>query len=455
MAKLPTVAIIGRPNTGKSTLFNRLAGMRKAIVSEIPGTTRDMVSHRIDGENATYMLLDTGGIGTTHDVDFEKDVARQSTIALEHADVIIFTVSGREELTSDDLTVQKLLRTKGKRRVPVIVALTKIDDPTTADETLMNYHELTIGKEVVAVSAVHKFGIEELVEAIEKELAALGYAKIIEKTEDEHVPQVAIIGRPNVGKSSMINALMSDNQRETTPLLVSDVAGTTRDSTDTAVRYHDKPYVLIDTAGLRKRSKQTGEIEYFSMLRTLTSIDRADVVILVLSATDPVSQQDKRIASMAVESGKGLIIIINKIDQVKGEARKAKINEVTVLLGFCKFATILPCSAVTREGVTKIFDMVESVQLSRVRRIPTRDLRRWFEQCIHGQPLGEVGRIKHLTQAKDVPPTFVLFVKNPKRVGVSQLRYLENRMRETFGFQGTPIRWKTKISERKGVKTYE
>jgi GTP-binding protein len=250
-----------------------------------------------------------------------------------------------------------------------------------------------------------------------------------------------------VGKSSIVNALMTDAQREESPLLVSPIAGTTRDSTDTEVTYHGKPFILVDTAGLKRRPHAVGDIERLSMMRTVTSIEGSDVVVLVLDALLPISQQDKKIAAMAVESGKGLVILVNKIDQVKGEARKSRLHEVSVLLSFCKFAKIIPVSAVTREGLLKLFDTVEAVQRSRTLRVPSRALRRWFDDTVHGQPLGELARCKHLTQADQVPPTFVFFVKQPKRVKTSDLRYLERKLRETFGFDGVPIRMVTKSSE--------
>lgn len=444
MPSLPTVAIIGRPNTGKSTLFNRLTGRRHAIESPVPGTTRDLISKRIDLDDVSFLLVDTGGIGTTNDKDFEKDVAGQSLLAVEFADLIVFTVNSKEEITKDDRTVIELIRKKRKRHVPVIVALTKADSPQAMQKAVQNYPELTIGDDLIALSAPHWIGMEELMELIAKHLKKLNFGKPPPE-EAEHIPRIAIIGKPNVGKSSIVNALMSDAQRKESPLLVSPVAGTTRDSTDTEVTYHGKKYILVDTAGLKKKARTLDEIERYSAMRTITAVEQADVVILVLSAEQQPTQQDKKIASLASESGKGLIVLLNKIDMMKGEKRVQAVEYVQAILQFVsKFAPPIPCSAVTREGLTKLFDRVEAVQQSRVRRISTRDLHRWFEQCVHGQPLGEVAKAKHITQAKDVPPTFVLFVKNPKRVAVSQLRYLENRLRETFGFDGTPIRWITK-----------
>lgn len=449
MPKLPTVAIIGRPNTGKSTLFNRLIGSRRAIVTDVPGTTRDLLSQRIDGDKVSYLLLDTGGIGATRDKDFEKDVAGQSLLAIENADLILFTVNGKEPITKDDLTVVSILRKKRKRHVPVIVLITKADTPGMEDSIIADFNEVNIGEHMIAISAPHLIGVDELSEAIEEELGKLHFETLLNDEETVPIPRIAIVGRPNVGKSSIVNALMAPSLKEINPILVSPIAGTTRDSIDTLVRYHDQPYMLVDTAGLRKRARaNVDEVERYSVMRTLSAVEGSDVVVLVIDASVMVTQQDKKIAALASESGKGLIIIVNKIDLLKGEARSQRLEDVAKLLHFCRFAKFLPCSAVTGEGLTKLFDVVEAVQLSRVRRISTRELQRWFEQTIHGEPIGQLSTCKHLTQAKDIPPTFVLFVRDPRRISVSQLRFLENRFRETFGFDGTPIRWIMKSSKR-------
>ncbi len=454
MSKLPTVAIIGRPNTGKSTLFNRLVGSRRAIESEVAGTTRDLISHRIDDAEVPYILLDTGGIGSTNDKDFESDVKGQSLLALEHADMILFTVNSREDITLDDQKVVDMLRKRKKKHVPIIVVLTKVDDPGIAAAVISDFQEMNVGEDMLTVSAPHRIGIDSLNKAVAAHLKTLGFLAVTVAIDPDikAAPRIAIIGRPNVGKSSIVNAMMSETQRGTLPLLVSPVAGTTRDSTDTEVKFHDRTYILVDTAGLKKRPYKLEDVERFSLMRTIQAIEQCDIVVLVLDAPVQVSQQDKRIASMAVESGKGLIILANKIDELKGDARKKKLHEISILLGFCKFAPIIPCSALSREGLVKIFDLVDSVQRNRSRRITTRELHRWFEQIVHGQPLGEIGKCKHITQADDLPPTFVLFVKDAKRVRVSQLRYLENRLRETFGFDGVPIRWVTKSTPKKESK---
>lgn len=451
MAKLPVVAIIGRPNTGKSTLFNRLIGERKSIESDIPGTTRDHISHRVSFGGIPALLLDTGGIGASRDTDFEESVAEQSMLALEHADVILFTINGREDRTKDDETIIKALRTKKRKDVAVMVLITKVDTPGTEQAVLADFADLGIGDSIRTISAPHRLGIVALTEEIGAVLRERHFVAEEELSEDERTgpPKIAIIGKPNVGKSSIVNALMSDETKKKSPLVVSNIAGTTRDATDTEITFQGRVYTLIDTAGIKKNSQRLDELERFAMFRTITAIERSDVVLLVLDAGEKISQQDKRIAALAIEHGKGLIILLNKIDQLSGKQRTEKVELVFRSMPFCtKFAKIIPCSAHTREGLVKIFDVIDTVQSSRTRRISVKELRNWFDSCIHGQPLGAVAKTKHLTQASDIPPTFVLFVRNPKEVKVTQLRYLENRLRETFGFDGTPIRWILKPTQR-------
>jgi GTPase len=449
MPRLPLVAIIGRPNTGKSTLFNKLIGKRKSIESDIPGTTRDHISHRVVFGGIPALLLDTGGIGASRDTDFEANVRAQSLLALEHADVILLTINTKEELTSDDRAVIDAARKKRRKNVTLITVLTKVDTPGSEHEKLSEYSEAAIGDEVIAVSAPHRRGLQTLSKQIGRALAERHFSTEDAYEEEAAHQRIAIIGKPNVGKSSIVNAMMNSEQKERSPLVVSDIAGTTRDATDTMVTFHGRSYTLVDTAGLKKHKLSLDELERFSMMRTISSIEQSDITILVLDAEEQVSQQDKRIAALAIEHGKGLIILLNKMDTLSGEKRVDKVQEVAAAIPFCsKFTKIIPCSAKTKEGLAKIFDVIDTVHLSRTRRISVRELRRWFDEVVHGQPVGAVAKTKHITQAKDIPPTFVLFVNNPKAVKVSQLRYLENRLRETFGFDGTPIRWITKATSK-------
>ncbi|MDD5623521.1 MAG: ribosome biogenesis GTPase Der [Candidatus Peribacteraceae bacterium] len=445
MPTLPTVAIIGRPNTGKSTLFNRLVGKRKAIVSEVPGTTRDHIAHRIETSSLDFLLLDTGGMGGgTDDPAFEKDVHRQSLLALENADLLLFTVDSREELTKSDYAIVDLLRKNKRDHVPVILVATKCDHAAQAEALLPPYHALGIAEDVLAVSAFHNFGTEELVHCVIRHLKKLHFKREEEKRTKNTIPRIAVIGKPNVGKSSLINAFMSEPERKRSPLLVSDIPGTTRDAVDTLIRYHDEKFIFIDTAGLKRRVQGLKEVETYAMFRSISALEECDIALLVLDAKEPLSHQDKHIAGLAIEEGKGLILLLHKIDLLKAEKRKEKMKELALLLPFCRFAPILPCSAKTRDGLLKIFDLLAVVQRNRTRHIPTHELNRWYRDTVEGHAAKGLQKSKHITQANEVPPTFVLFVRDPKQVQLSELKFLENRLRSTFDFAGTPIKWITK-----------
>ncbi|NLG06922.1 ribosome biogenesis GTPase Der [Candidatus Peribacteria bacterium] len=446
MATLPTVAIIGAPNAGKSTLFNRLVGRRKAIVSDVPGTTRDQVSAIVRTGGIPYLLIDTGGIGGGGtDVDMETDVAQQSKLALSHADLILFTVDSRHEPTSSDLEAAMLLRKHKQRHVPVLLAITKCDDPSQIPMLLTQFYSLRIGDDVIAISAPHKIGIDTLQSAIENALTSLHFTTPAEPEKSAPQARIAVVGKPNVGKSSLVNALMSEPQRGRSPLLVSDIAGTTRDTTDTLIRWQGNEYIFMDTAGLRRHTQSSADdIAVYASFRSMRALELSDITILVLDASQPISKQDKRIASTAIMQGKGLIIALNKWDTIAPEHREQVKAHVRDALMFCTFAPLVPCSALTREGLVSLFPLIETVQRNRTRRIATKALHQWFQDAVSGQPMKSVVQSKYVTQAQDVPPTFVLFVQNPKNVAVSQLRYLENRLREVFAFEGTPIRWITK-----------
>jgi len=445
MSSLPTVAIIGRPNTGKSTLFNRLVGERKAIVSEVPGTTRDTVAHRIETKTMNFLLLDTGGMGGgTQDKELEKDVHRQSLLALEHADIILLTIDSRTDLTSSDHEIVTILRKKSRRHacVPVILVLTKCDNPSATEEALPALHRLGIAEEILTVSAAHGLGTEELVLSIIRHLKKLHFRK--ERTKSVGtVPKIAVIGKPNVGKSSLINALLPEAEK---PLLVSDIPGTTRDRNDRMVRFQEQDYLFIDTAGLKRRSKTEEGIETFAMIRSIQAVEECDIALLVISAEEPISRQDLRLASLATEGGKGLIILFNKIDLLKGEERIQRTAQMERTLSFCRFATILPCSTVTRENLLKIFPLIETVQRNRTRHIPTHELNRWYRDTLLEHAQRSISRSKHITQVNELPPTFVVFVHDPKKVKATDLRYLENKLRSVYDFSGTSVRFITKAT---------
>ncbi|OGJ67860.1 hypothetical protein A3B61_01330, partial [Candidatus Peribacteria bacterium RIFCSPLOWO2_01_FULL_53_10] len=367
--------------------------------------------------------------------------------------VIVFVLSGKDDLTSADHAVAKVLRTRKRKHVPVIVAVNKIDNPAKIDELLPQYYELGIGDPLIPVSAAHGSGFGMLEDAIVTELKKLHFAKAAvslptgQAGNEElavEAPRIAVVGKPNVGKSSIINGLMSDPQRATSPRIVSEIPGTTRDAGDTVIRHNEHDYIFVDTAGIKKKKEETPGLETLAYFRSIQAIGNADIVVLVLDGTEPITRQDKRIAQMCIEEGKGLILAVNKSDGMGLEQKKNTVNDVQLTLPFCRFASIILCSAKSRDGLLKLFDLIETVQRNRVRRIPTKDLRNWYSETVRGQPMDELARSKHITQADGLPPTFVVFVKDPKKVKVSELKFLERRLRSTFAFEGTTVRWITK-----------
>lgn len=448
MPHLPIVVIIGRPNVGKSTLFNALAGRRRSIVSAFPGTTRDPVTMRVAAEDLDYLLLDTGGLGGgSKDVAFEKDAAAQSRIALQSADLILFALDARSDLTGSDHTIVDLLRRERKRHVPVIIVATKCDKRGTEEEAVPELQALGIGEQVIPVAAVHMQGIAELEDVIVEQLQKMHFGQETRASSFElraSPPRIAIIGKPNVGKSSVLNALMSEPMRKAAARIVSPIPGTTRDITDTMITAHGKPYVFVDTAGLRRRIHIEGDLEYLSTVQSMHAIEGCDIALLVLDAIEPPSHQDKRLAGHIIAAGKGLIILLNKMDLLTREQKEQCAEEVASAFTFCRYAPLLFVSAVTREGLLKIFPLIDAAHRNRLRRIPVKELREWYLHAVRGVPAKVLASAKHITQAADPPPTFILFVKNPKAVQLSQLRALENRLRTTFAFEGTPVRWVTK-----------
>ena len=454
MPRLPTVAIVGRPNTGKSTLFNRLVGKRLAIVSETPGTTRDIVARTVEDPALDYLLLDTGGIGGgSKDEDLEDDVAAQSLLALAHADLILFTVDAKEELTGSDYATVDILRKKRRRHVPVLLVLTKCDQLEHADALLPSCYAFGIAEEIFPLSAVHNLGIDRLRHAIIDTLSKLHFEKTPSSTavalrqahgDTSAVPRIAIIGKPNVGKSSLVNTLMSEAQRKKESRLVSDIPGTTRDASDTLIRHGERTYVLVDTAGLRRRAHDDSGIPWYAGLRSIQAIADCSLALLVLDAAEGVTRQDKRIARLALDEGKGLIILINKSDVLAHDEREQALRRVAAELSFCPFCPFLAVSAKNGTGLANLFSRIDAVARNLRFRIPTRELHRWYESLAHGNVAARLSSVKHLTQSKDIPPTFVLFAHNPASLHPPAIRYLEKRLRSTFALEGTPVRWVTK-----------
>lgn len=429
MAK-PVVAIVGRPNVGKSTLFNRLVGARKAIVEDIPGVTRDRLYDSSDWEGREFILIDTGGIRFDLGDIFGKEIKMQAELAIEEADVIIMVVDGKEGGTGEDEMVADLLRRSDK---PVVLAANKIENFKEKD--YFDFYRLGLG-EPIPISAMHGMNTDELLDAM---LAK--FPPEIASTEDEDAIKIAIVGRPNVGKSSLVNAFLGEAR-----VIVSDIPGTTRDAIDTPFEFQGRKYILIDTAGMRKKSKIKEATERYSVIRALKSVERADVVLIMLDAQEGVLEQDKKIAGYVHEQGKANIIVVNKWDLV--EKNQSTMNQydksIRDELKFMAYAPIMYVSALTRKRIFKVLDLVDFVSEQHNRRISTSDLNQVVSEAQMLNPLpgggGKKVKIKYAAQVKTAPPTFAFFSNHPDMVHFSYLRYLDNTLRTNFGFEGSPIR---------------
>ncbi|MEA1961939.1 MAG: ribosome biogenesis GTPase Der [Bacillota bacterium] len=427
----PVVAIVGRPNVGKSTLFNRLLGRRKAIVEDIPGVTRDRMYDDSDWAGRDFIIIDTGGIRFDEGDVFSREIKLQAQLALEEADVIIFVVDTKNGITPEDEQVANLLR---KSRKPVVLAANKVEN---FDKQLEYYEFYNLGLgDPIPVSSMHGLNTNTLLDAVIE-----NFAPIEEYLEDPDSTKLAIVGRPNVGKSSLVNSFLGEER-----VIVSDVAGTTRDSIDTPFEYEGNRYMLIDTAGIRKKSRIKEPTEKYSVVRSLKSIDRADVVVTMLDATEGVIEQDQRIAGYVHEQGKAHILVVNKWDLIEKDGRtmNAFDKEIREDLKFLSYCPILYISALTKKRIFKVLEMVDFVAEQHHRRITTAELNRVISEAMLLNPLpgggGRKIKIYYATQVSTAPPTFVLFSNNPEQVHFSYLRYLENTLRHTFGFEGTPIR---------------
>lgn len=426
------LAIVGRPNVGKSTLFNTLAGEKISIVEDHPGVTRDRIYADVTWLNHSFSLIDTGGIEMDTKDKMLKHMREQANIAIDTADVILFLVDVKQGLVDADVKVADMLRRSGK---PVILVVNKVDhfDKYMAD--VYEFYNLGIG-DPHPVSAASKLGIGDMLDAVLEEIDM----DKLEEEEDER-PKVAIVGKPNVGKSSLINKLLGENR-----VIVSDVAGTTRDAIDTEICYNDTEYIFIDTAGLRRKSKIKENIERYSIIRTVAAIERSDVVILMIDATEGVTEQDAKIAGIAHDRGRGLIIAVNKWDAIEKDNSTVKeyTKKVRDILSFVPYAEIIFISALTGQRTGKIFDLLETVIQNHAMRIQTGVLNEILMEAVAlQQPPSDKGkRLKlfYMTQVSTKPPTFVLFVNKKELMHFSYQRYIENRIRDTFGFIGTPIR---------------
>ncbi len=432
MAK-PLVAVVGRPNVGKSTLFNAIVNKRIAIVEDIPGVTRDRIYY--DGEwlNHQFTMIDTGGIEfETGETDSIPMMMRyQAQLAIEEADVILFVVDGKNGLTPADEEVSDILRSSGK---PVLLVVNKIDN-FNQEANAWEFYSLGMG-DPIPISAKNLLNLGDLLDEVVSH-----FPESTAVDEDEKTIHVALVGRPNVGKSSLTNALLGQER-----VIVSDVAGTTRDSIDTHWTYEDQPFVLIDTAGMRRKSKIDMPVERYSIVRALRAVDRADIVCLVLDGIDGVTEQDKKIIGYAHEAGKGIVIVVNKWDLVeKDDKTMLRYSEdIRDELGFLQYAPILYVSALTKQRIHKLADLLKYVSEQQYMRISTNVLNQLISdaQLVNPIPMknGKMPKIYYMTQASVKPPTFIVFVNDPTMIHFSYMRFLENRIRESFGFEGTPIR---------------
>ncbi len=436
----PIVAIVGRPNVGKSTLFNVIAGDTISIVKDTPGVTRDRIYADCDWLNMNFTLIDTGGIEPDSKDIILSQMREQAEIAISTADVIIFIVDVRQGLVDSDSKVADLLR---KSHKPVVLAVNKVDSVAKYGNDVYEFYNLGIG-EPVAVSAASRLGIGDLLDEVVKHFDS----EQMEEEEDER-PRIAVVGKPNVGKSSIINKLVGENR-----VIVSDIAGTTRDAVDTEVIHEGTPYVFIDTAGLRRKSKIKEELERYSIIRTVSAVERADVVVVVIDATEGVTEQDAKIAGIAHERGKGIIVAVNKWDAIEKTDKTIyeytrKIKEV---LSFIPYAEYLFISAATGQRLTKLFEMIDVVRQNQNLRVATGVLNEIMTEAVAmQQPPSDKGKrlkIYYMTQVAVKPPTFVIFVNNKELMHFSYTRYLENQIRNAFGFKGTSLKFL--VRERKG-----
>jgi len=433
---LPIVAIVGRPNVGKSTLVNRIAQTSEAIVHEMRGVTRDRSYHKADWNGVEFMLIDTGGIEMGGDDAFQGSIRSQAFEGAREADVIIFLVDGRTGINADDEEVARILRRSSK---PIFLAVNKMDNPAREDG-LWEFYQLGLG-DPWPVSAMHGHGTGDLLDEVVKHLREL---EVVGGEDEVEAINVAIIGRPNAGKSSLTNKL-TNNDRS----IVSDVAGTTRDAIDTLVEHEGQMYRIVDTAGLRRKSQIDEDVEYYGFVRAMRAIDRADVALLVIDGTLGLTNEDQRVAGYAAERGCAMVIVLNKWDIVEGPEAKEKIRErIEDRMTFVGYAPVVAISALTGKRVDRIWSAIDTVYANFSRSIPTARLNTWLagiRETGHTVSKGKaVLRMKYLTQTGTCPPYFTFFVNRPDVVDDNYERYLENRMREAFDLTGTPIRFKFK-----------
>ena len=427
----PIVAVVGRPNVGKSTLFNALAGSRISIVKDTPGITRDRIYADVTWLNYSFTLIDTGGIEPDSKDIILSQMREQAQIAIDTADVILFMVDVKQGLVDADAKVADMLRRSKK---PIILVVNKVDSYEKMMLDVYEFYNLGIG-EPMAISAANRQGIGEVLDEVVSHFPD----DTVEDVEDER-PRIAIVGKPNVGKSSLINKLLGENR-----LIVSDIAGTTRDAVDAEVTYNGKEYIFIDTAGLRRKNKIKEELEQYMIVRTVSAVERADIVILLIDALEGVTEQDAKIAGIAHERGKGIIIAVNKWDALEKDDKTIYrfTEKVRQILSFMPYAEITFISAKTGQRIGKLYELIDMVEQNQSMRVATGVLNEIMAEAVAlQQPPSDKGkrlRLYYITQVAVKPPTFVIFVNDKQLMHFSYTRYIENQIRTTFGFRGTPI----------------
>ena len=429
----PIVAIVGRPNVGKSTLFNQIGKKRMSIVDDMPGVTRDRIYMDAVWLDHEFTLIDTGGIEILSKDKILTDIRAQADIAMDEADVIIFVVDGRAGITSSDEEIAKILRGTDK---PVIVAVNKVDS-IQLDVNTYEFYNLGLGTPI-GISASNALNLGDLLDVVTEY-----FPKVDKDTHEDDEIRIAVIGRPNVGKSSLVNALLGEER-----VIVSDIPGTTRDAIDTHFFVDGTKFTLIDTAGMRRKSKIDAPIERYSVMRSLRAIDRADVVLMLIEAPVGITEQDKKIAGYAHESGKGCVIVVNKWDIFPNKHDRSTnrfTDELREELGFLQYAPVLYASALTGQRVNRVTELVKFVAEQQSMRIQTSVLNELIRDAVAVNPpptkKGKQLKILFVTQADICPPRFILFVNNPELVHFSYLRFIENRLRESYGFEGTPLKF--------------
>ena len=428
----PILAVVGRPNVGKSTFFNRIIGERKAIVEDVPGVTRDRIYAETEWNGREFAIIDTGGIEASTDDPILSQMRDQAVVAMDMADLILFMVDGKEGLTTADIEVGAILRRTGKK---VILVVNKIDNPSKMPDTIYDFYELGLG-EPIPISSANMLNIGDLLDEI-----VSGFPDKDYEADEENI-KLAIIGKPNVGKSSLVNALTKENR-----VIVSPIAGTTRDSIDTPFSFEGNDFTLIDTAGLRRRSKVYDSIEKFSVIRAIAAIERCDICILMIDAMEGITEQDKKIAGIAHEAGKGMMIVINKWDLVEKETNTMRDYErkVRAELLFASYAPILFTSVLQGRRIYDILRKAAAIQEIRMRRITTGKLNNLIEDAVMmRQPPSDKGKrlkIYYAAQIGVAPPLFSFNINSRELMHFSYARYLENRLREAYDFEGTSVKY--------------